>query len=102
MKLWLISQDQNGGYDTYDSAVVAADNEIDAAHTHPAMRMFEGGPVVLWSTEAKMWVGHRQDGSTYAASFGDWVAPDAITVHYIGEAAEDIGRGCITSSFNAG
>lgn len=30
MRLWLISQDINSGYDTYDSAVVAAETE-DAA-----------------------------------------------------------------------
>jgi len=35
MKLWLISQDVNNDYDTYDCAVVAAVDEDAARHTHP-------------------------------------------------------------------
>jgi len=30
MKLWIISQSVNRGYDTYDSAVVAAETEEEA------------------------------------------------------------------------
>ena len=33
MKLWRISQDINNGYDTFDSAVVAANNEKAARET---------------------------------------------------------------------
>lgn len=33
MRLWLISQDVNDGYDTYDSAVVAAATEDEARHS---------------------------------------------------------------------
>ena len=33
MKLWLISQDVNNGYDTYDSAVVAAETKTLARLT---------------------------------------------------------------------
>jgi hypothetical protein len=32
MKLWLIKQDVNDGYDTYDSAVVAAPTSSAARH----------------------------------------------------------------------
>lgn len=35
MKLWLISQDTNDDYDTYDCAVVSALTEQDARMTHP-------------------------------------------------------------------
>ena len=35
MNLYLISQDSNRDYDTYDSAVVAAVNEKDASVMHP-------------------------------------------------------------------
>ena len=35
MKLWLISQDVNNNYDTYDSAVVAAETEEEARVTFP-------------------------------------------------------------------
>lgn len=35
MKLFLIRQDVNLGYDTYDAAVVAAADEDEARHMHP-------------------------------------------------------------------
>ena len=35
MKLWLISQDENPGYYTYDSAVVAAETEDAARNVRP-------------------------------------------------------------------
>lgn len=33
MKLWLISQNVNNGYDTYDAAVVAAETPEEAKNT---------------------------------------------------------------------
>ena len=35
MNLYLISQSVNNEYDTYDSAVVAAESEEDATKIHP-------------------------------------------------------------------
>ena len=35
MKLWLISQDENTGYETFDRAVVAAENEEAARNIKP-------------------------------------------------------------------
>lgn len=35
MKLWLISQRVNNGYDTFDSAVVAAPDDLAARLIHP-------------------------------------------------------------------
>lgn len=35
MKLWFIKQTVNDGYDTYDSAVVAAKDEDTARRMHP-------------------------------------------------------------------
>lgn len=35
MKLWLLTQNVNTGYDTYDSAVVAAETKEDAVWVHP-------------------------------------------------------------------
>lgn len=34
-KLYLISQSENNGHDTFDSAVVCAENEEEALHIHP-------------------------------------------------------------------
>ena len=34
--LWLIEQDEQGGYDTFDSAVVIASSSEEAAKIHPS------------------------------------------------------------------
>ncbi len=80
MKLWLISQDENRDYDTYDSAVVAAENEEDARATHPSG---DG-----WKKE--------EIDATWATS------PGAVTVEYISDAAPGTEAGVICASFNAG
>lgn len=80
VKLWLISQTVNGGYDVYDSAVVAAHHETHARHIHPSGRIDD------W----------RDTGPTWAYS------PEQVTVKLIGEAAEGTEPGVICASFNAG
>lgn len=79
MKLWLISQDENSGYDTYDSAVVAADSEDEARCTHPS-----NVGIADWS-------------------HGTWASfPDRVNVKLIGEAVPNTSAGVILESFNAG
>lgn len=83
MKLWKISQRENNNYDTYDSAVVAAESEEIARHTSP-----RGGRM-----EPKDW--HNQ--------FGVWCsAAKHVSVEYLGEAKEGTEEGVICASFNAG
>ena len=78
MKLYLISQDENDNYDTYDSAVVAARDEEDARQINP------GGD---WSK----------------TKYVSWCSsPDKVIVRLVGEAAPDVPRGLILASFNAG
>lgn len=77
MKIYKISQSLNIGYDTYDSAVVCADNEEEARSIHP---------------------------SDYATKY-TWIESDKINeirVEYLGEADENLKKGVILSSFNAG
>jgi hypothetical protein len=83
MKLFLISQIKDNGYDTYDSAVVAAKNEDDAQ---------------------KMLPGWYDEGKFYPAKIGDsWVAPEHVDVEYIGTAKPGTKAGTvICASFNAG
>lgn len=81
MKLWLISQSANNGYDTYDSAVVAAESEDAARMTHPSNQ--EG------------WDGKRE-------RYGTWSSADQVKVEFIGEAKPDTKPGVICASFNAG
>jgi hypothetical protein len=77
MKLWLISQTGNDDYDTYDSAVVAAESEDDARNVHPS----------------------NSEPREFSAC---WVDPSKVTVKLIGTAAKGTERGVICASFNAG
>jgi len=81
MKLFLISQDQNDDYDTYDSAVVAAPDEETARQADP----YNGKPM------------------EWGKTFSSWCrGPEHVTVRYIGEAAPDVKQGVVCASFNAG
>lgn len=80
MKLYLLKQNDNNEYDTYDSCLVCAENEADAKMIAP-----NGEPFVeneRWNTWAKK--------------------ASAITCEEIGEANENQTRGVIIASFNAG
>jgi len=80
MNLYLISQNKNSDWDTYDSAVVAALSEGDARKINP-----DGE----WQEED--------------FPFGGWVKYSeirCIEVKYLGETILE--RGVILASFNAG
>ena len=81
MNLYLISQNRNRGYDTYDSAVVAALSEAEAREIHPG----------AWQDDA--W---GRSNSTWANS------PEDVVVQQIGAALPGIQAGQIVASFNAG
>lgn len=81
MKLYLISQSENNDYDTYDSAVVAAESPEDARTIHP----IEPATHDDWGRWSA-WV-----------QFKDI---DKIKVEYLGETKRE--RGVVLASFNAG
>jgi len=83
MKLWFIAQNRNNGYDTYDSAVVAAETEAEARLIHPSCHNDD-------------WDGKERD------RYGCWVDADLVEVEYIGEAKVGIKPSVICASFNAG
>ena len=80
MNLYLIEQSENTGYDTYDSAVVAAETETDAREIHPS--------------EYSCW------GDDYGQSWAS--SPDNVTAKLIGKADHAIESGVVLASFNAG
>jgi hypothetical protein len=82
MKIYLLKQRQNTGWDTFDSCVVCAESTEDARMIHPYDREFV-----------------PNDDDEYAAWAFDL---DAIEVTEIGTANEDQKRGVICASFNAG
>jgi len=95
MKLFLISQNENNRYDTYDSAVVVAANSDEARLIHP-----DG--YTIWLEYRWVW-GHANGEFRDASSDGTWTVPAKVSAEYIGEAAEHLSVGAIVcSSFNAG
>jgi hypothetical protein len=99
MNLYLISQNANNGYDTYDSAVVAAKSESDARTINPC-------DYVTHVTDGQ-WMGTYSGGlskgKAYKQDSHSWVSYSNISiikVKYLG--ITKIKRGVVLSSFNAG
>lgn len=78
MNLYLISQDANYNWNTYNSAVVAAESEQDAINIGP------------------------KEGMDEAFKLECWVADKHVKVKLIGKADESIHRGVICAAFDAG
>lgn len=77
LNLYRISQTENNDYDTYDSAVVAAETPDEASRVHPS-------------------ISNEWDSHCWAS------APEQVTVELIGTAKEGTTVGVICASFNAG
>ena len=103
MNLYLISQDVNDGYDTYDSAVVVAKSEQDARDIHPSE--------FVTHISNGSWMGTyrgtgKKTGNEYETENGgsmSWVYRsdiDNINVEYLGKTSKE--RGVVCASFNAG
>lgn len=81
MNLYLLTQDENTGYDTFDSCIVAAETEEDARNISPS------------------WNGKFKEGATYY----DWASsPENVRAKLIGIATDGTHSGVILASFNAG
>ncbi len=83
MKLYLLTQNSNRGYDTYDSCVVCAHSAEDAATISP-------------DSYGDDFPNFKPNSSTWAKQIQD------IEVTELGIAHDNIKRGVICSSFNAG
>ena len=86
MKLWLLTQTKNRGYDTYSSCVVAAESEDEARSTLP-------GELLSFGLDPRRAV-------EFISNY--WASPEFVSVTYLGEAKDGIEPGSICSSFNAG
>ena len=80
MKLFKVWQNKNNEYDTYDSAIVAAEDEQAAKMTHPS----------------------KENWSGKCDSYDSWCDVKYVKVEYIGEAKAGTEAGVICASFNAG
>lgn len=83
MNLYLVSQDRNRDYDTYDSMVVAAETEEAARLIHPSVYASDE----WWNNKGFV---------------SDWAMPDRVQVDLIGTATPETQPGVICASFNAG
>ena len=86
MNLYLIKQDFNCAYDTYDSAVVIASSAEEAKTIHPDPKLklhWEGDK---WSDE----------------DYGTWCHPEHVTVELVGQASSGKIGDVVCASFNAG
>lgn len=97
MKLWLISQDVNNNWDTFDSAVVAAESEEEARNTYP--EQFDMGGKKYWNGSKWMW--SLKDGRVIDHGSGTWTEPDNVEVQFLADGYEGQ-AGTVCASFNAG
>lgn len=93
MKLWLISQNVNNNYDTYDSAVVGAETEDEARNIYPDHWDCK------WS--GSKWLWHLDDGRVLDYGSKSWTSPDNVSVEFLADGYEGP-AGTVVASFNAG
>lgn len=93
MNLYLLEQDDNTGYDTFDSCVVVANDETEARQIHPGIWERQGEKDALALSE-KRW--HDENY--------DWAkSPESVTATNLGKCLDTYNKPqIICSSFNAG
>ena len=89
MKLWLISQTVNNDWDTYDSAVVCAPDEITARRIQPGSVHFDEVEMVDFDL-------------TKTKPYSSWAVPKDVVAVCIGDAEPGTKVSVICASFNAG
>lgn len=85
MNLYKISQTVNNDWDTYDSAIVAAENEEEARKINPCNH-----------ENSKIWWEEDINWRSWCYKL------EEVEVKFIGVAKEGIEKGVIVASFNAG
>ena len=88
MNIYKIFQSENNDYDTFDSAIVAAESEEEARDMDPKSEWGNDPLKVNWNCNSRRssWAFNREK----------------VNVEYIGVAKEDTKAGIILASFNAG
>ena len=95
MNLYYCLQTVNDDYDTWDSMVVAARDELEAQTTSPSVSY-------RW-IEEQWWFCHDNGSKTaYGPDYTGWAHPKDVKVEYIGKAKAGTEAGVICASFNAG
>ena len=95
MKLWRIWQNENKGWDTFDSAVVAANTAEEARCTYPE----KYGGNTHWN--GSKWSRQLRDGKVVDGSSYCWTTPEYVSVEFLAD-GYDGPAGIVVASFNAG
>jgi len=105
MNLYRITANTRG-YDTFDSAVVAAPDEDTARRTHPSDGSVKGSPnkeQSHYNAWGERWDYRDQCVELVGYSVGSWVSdPSRVGAKLVGTAADGIACGVICASFRAG
>jgi len=104
MRVYMMSQEENTGYGTYDSVVVIAENEQDARTIHPSEYVTHNHDGKWYGTYSGR-TAPEGEYETENEGYGAWVEFEdigKIKVTEIGEADKDQERGIVCASFNAG
>ena len=97
MNIYLLSQSENNGYDTYDSCVVIAESENEARNTNPSN--------FVTHIKDGQWMGTYTKGGEYIINAHDWVSYSdihLISVTLVGFANKEAKKGVVCASYNAG
>lgn len=99
MKIFLLTQSEDTGYDSYDSAVVIAEDEEQAKHSCVCgFHKYHDGKFWFEYADGRQ----EKEGEEDQPVCSGWALPKHITVKYIGEAKEGSEQGVVCSSYNAG
>lgn len=94
--LYLLSQDENSGYDTYDSCIVCAESEDEAKRIYP-------DEYCIWDESKNGWIWRNPVDPDARCCVTDWATRiENIHCKLIGTAADGIEKGVVIASFNAG
>lgn len=92
MKLYIISQKEARGYDTFSSAIVCAESPEQAKTIHPRGDIYNDDMYL-----------YDKDNRWLRYSSREWASkPDNVGVEYIGEATDTVKFGIVLASFHAG
>jgi hypothetical protein len=104
MNIYLLSQTELVGYDTYDSCVVLAETEEEARTIHPNSNFKYRDDLSRWVRDS--WYDKYLKENIIPYFDSSWCKhPEAVIVKYLGEFKgnlDDYPTRIICSSFNAG
>ena len=101
MNIYLLEQDENSGYDTYDGCVVIAENEEEAKQICPSPYHKYNEELNIFHWQCNIGTSKEQfEPNDVCRTWAKTIRN--VTITYIGKAKEDSEQGIVLSSFNAG